>query len=303
MHLLHSTSQSPSDNIALEESLLEQDDEQPTLLFWQSRSAVILGKNQNPWLELNLSYCREHGIEIARRFTGGGCVYQDKGNLNYTLIHPREGYSMTRILDSVAASFQQEGLPAERIMENSLGIDGKKFSGHAFCFRRDRVLHHGTLLINANLDHLWNSLLPGGINLDSHAVLSRSASVGNLSDFSLDEAQARRLLIRGLESTLGQSVTGEIKLQAGDFQDLDRTEKFSSNEWVWGQTPAFTIVGDLEGEPIRIKVRRMKIESMEGAVTSQELVGLSFLAPEDRLQIRAVSAPILAILEPYLFPE
>lgn len=302
MHLLHSTSLSPFENIALEESLLEQGGEHTTLLFWKSQSAVVLGKNQNPWLEVNLDYCREHGIEIVRRFSGGGCVYQDQGNLNYAVLHNREDYSMTRILDSIVESFQKEGVGAERIMENALGIGGRKFSGSAFCYRRGRVLHHGTVLIHANLDHLWNSLMPGGVNLDSHAVLSRTASVGNLSDFSLDEDQARRIVIRGLESAIGECSIGETRIPPGGVQDVARKNKFSSRDWIWGQTPAFTIVGDLEGESLRIKVRRMTIESIEGPETAQKLIGLPLLDPKAQRQIRAEAPLIHRILEPYLLP-
>lgn len=280
LQLLHSASLSPVQNIAFEESFLEQNDGESKLLFWQSRSAVVLGKNQNPWMETNLGYCREYGIDVARRFSGGGCVYQDMGNLNYALIRPRNGYSMEQILDHLAKSFREQGIPAERILENALGVSGLKFSGHAFCYRRDCVLHHGTLLIQANLGHLRNSLLPTEFRLNSHAVPSRPASVTNLSDFGLDLEQTRQLVIRGLESALNDSVTEEIKLQPGDMQELARTEKFASREWVWGQTPAFTLKDQREQSSLRFQIRRMRVEAVEGLSGAAALEGCSLLNGE-----------------------
>ena len=215
MHLFHSESNSPFNNIALEESFLEHAADETRLLFWKSRPAVILGKNQNPWLEVNLEYCQEHRVEIARRFSGGGCVYQDAGNLNYAIIHPRKHYCMERILDCISAAFQDGGVGVERILENALGIDGRKFSGHAFCYRRDRVLHHGTLLVDANLDHLLNSLKPEDVSVATHAVLSRTAPVCNLSEYGLSENRVREFLIRGVESALNLSLEGETWLSRG----------------------------------------------------------------------------------------
>ena len=297
MNLLRSNFLNPTDNIAVEESLLHEGAEN-SLLFWQSDRAVVLGKNQNPWRECNLAYCREHRIQLARRFTGGGCVYQDTGNLNYAVVMPREGYSMCKLLDAIASSFSEAGIAASRILENSLGVAGRKFSGHAFCYRRDRVLHHGTLLVNANLDHLSQSLQPVSVDLSSHAVASKPANVCNLVEFqpdlSLDAVQ--RIVIDGIANQCGESVGEEKLIELKDFHGLESRQKFASNDWIWGQTPAFSLEGDVEGQPFTIRIRKCRIDAVQGLAGADTLVGCSLNRMDVERTMQQIDAGIQTAL-------
>ena len=294
MQLLRSTSLNPSDNIALEEFLLNAESDGVTLLFWQSRPSLILGKNQNPWRECNLDYCREHDIQIARRFTGGGCVYQDEGNLNYAVIMDRDAYCMCPLLDAIAVSFQAHGIPADRILENSLGIAGRKFSGHAFCYRKDRVLHHGTMLLNANLNHLTRSLHPDEVKLTSHAVASRRAEVCNLQDVdpTLTVSGLQSIVAQAVSEYLEEALDQETTISTETFQRLEERPKYASNDWIFGQTPAFTVEGE---DGVQIRIRKMKIESIDGVSGVEALLGRSL----NGLDLSEWPSE-LAVLEPFI---
>lgn len=268
-------------NLALEKRLLDGAEDEPSLLFWQSDSTVVMGKNQNPWQEVNIPYCRDHGISIARRFTGGGSVYQDRGNLNYALVLPREGYRMESVLQEIADEFARQGLPAEVAMTNSLFLDGKKFSGHAFCYQKAHVLHHGSLLLTANLDPLRQSLNARAGSIETHAVKSRPASVCNLTDHvdGLSVDAVMDWVFTACLTLLNQP-SRPFQPLTPDVQRLEHEEEYRSRDWIWGRTPFFTAKGVLEGQEILISVRSGRIQKVKlGAkeyTQEHPLIGIPF---------------------------
>ncbi len=182
MKFLKLETTNPHYNLALEEYLfLHADDE--ILMLWQNAPSVILGKSQSAYAEIDLDYAERHGIRIARRITGGGAVYHDLGNVNYTLISPHaEGHALdfagfSRPIVNALASL---GVHAVLTGRNDLEVDGKKISGNAQYNRDGRVLHHGTLLFDTDLDVLDAVLRPDEEKIRSRAIRSVHARVCNL---------------------------------------------------------------------------------------------------------------------------
>lgn len=219
MKLLLSTSLSPFRNLALEDQLLDAPLPEPVLLFYRNSPCVVIGKHQNPWLECNLARMRELDIPLARRVSGGGAVYHDKGNLNVAFLADLTRYdaqaNFQRLIDRLA----DFGIRAERSGVSNLVTGGKKFSGNAFAFRRDNRLHHGTLLLNTNLQRLNEVLAPPRLNIQSHAIRSEPAPVTNL-----------HLQWRNVIAAFGTAA--EI--------DPPPPGPFETWEWIYGKTPRFT---------------------------------------------------------------
>ena len=145
-------------NLAVEEWLFDHADLRGPILFLCVNSpCVVIGKNQNPWRECRLSLMGKEGVPLARRISGGGAVYHDEGNLNFGVIVPRAEYCEEKQYELIFQTLEATALQHVNLYKmgkNSLAINGKKFSGQAFCFRGQHVLHHGTLLVNSDLDRL-----------------------------------------------------------------------------------------------------------------------------------------------------
>ena len=155
-------------NLALEEAIARQVGEgnsPPTLRLWRNRSAAIIGENQSAQAELQLDACKELGVQVVRRFTGGGAVYHDLGNVNYSICTRRSPQSaglqqntLRKSLDCTVACLQSLGLEPSRIPINTIVVRGRKISGGAGAVRWGVVFYHGSILVNTNLDMIWKIL-------------------------------------------------------------------------------------------------------------------------------------------------
>ncbi len=250
MLIAHAESLDVHRNLAVEECLLEQVERRgPILFLWRSAGAVVLGKNQNPWREVNLPVLRAEGLSLARRCSGGGTVFHDAGNLNYALALPRDAYDQDAVFEQLIRAFHRVGLSAARGPHHSLMVHGRKFSGSAFCYRRRVALHHGTLLVNADLARLTR-VLTGGLQLATRAIASHPMPVVNLSEIKqgFDLAAAARVV----------SSAFAAKAQPLAVDELDITEKLEQQRsWAWqfGQTPPFEF--DLDSAIIRVEQGRV----------------------------------------------
>jgi lipoate-protein ligase A len=209
-------------NLAAEDALLNRGE--PCSFFWRATDSVVIGKNQNPWLECNLEAMATDGVPLARRISGGGAVFHDLGNLNYAFIESRQDYCPDHTYNRVIKVLQELGVNAERMGKSSIGVEGQKISGNAFAYRRNHVLHHGTLLLGADLDKLHRYLAPPELDMDTHAVRSEPAPVMNLK---LDA-----------ESII-EAFGGGMPLPRIDVDEA----RFANREWVYGQTPKFVYQG------------------------------------------------------------
>ena len=168
------------------------------LMLWQNKNAVIVGKYQNTQAEIHAEYVKEHDIQVVRRLSGGGAVYHDLGNLNFSFIS--DTVSLGKIdfqffCQPVIRTLQSLGVPAELNGRNDMTVDGKKFSGNAQYIRQGRVLHHGTILFDSDLEAVGHALHADAEKLQSRGVASVRSRVTNLRPFlggAIDEIRRQR---------------------------------------------------------------------------------------------------------------
>ncbi len=246
-------------NLALEEWLLDHAQGRGPILFvCLNDPCVVIGKNQNPWRECRLTLMEAEGVPLARRVSGGGAVYHDPGNLNVGVIVPRTEYIEQKQYDLIFQTLETFGINASKAGKNSLAVEGRKISGQAFCFRAQHVLHHGTLLVDADLRRLGRYLGPDVEGIATKAVASVPATVANLSQFAPEltvETLSTALIeqFEGLYGSAGAVEYGSDELVPED-ELLPMIGKNSSNGWKLCHTPRFTFRG-LEVEKGRVANR------------------------------------------------
>ncbi|MDR1317132.1 MAG: lipoate--protein ligase family protein [Spirochaetales bacterium] len=243
-------------NLAAEEYLLDgADTDASFLLVYENSESLIIGKNQNPWLELALPVLQSGEPPFFRRISGGGAVWQGPGNLNFSFITNRAGFSKEDNLDFVRRSLRRSGVCIERTARGDLTAGGKKVSGNALCFRRGRVLHHGTLLVDAPLEKLKNSLsvhtgegaeppVASPVVIETRAVASVCGMpVANLKDFSASLTPA--LCVQALlEEALAVYENLRVPAEPGAMFPVEKLRvlenRHRDRDWLYGATPAFT---------------------------------------------------------------
>ncbi len=257
-------------NLALEEWLLENAPSLPVLFLYVNDPCVVIGKNQNPWRECRLSLMEKEGVALARRISGGGAVYHDAGNLNVSIIVRRTDYREDKQYELIFQTLEKFGIQSSKVRKNSLVVDGKKFSGNAFCHRRDRTLHHSTQLVNCDLARLGRYLGPELDGIETNAIASVPAEVANLPGLTIKTFSAA--LIETFRAMYGAGCemqdAGSIVAEGRDLGDPARVEfwndetipeaellpmvgKNSSKAWKLEHTPRFEIT--LQGETFTVK--------------------------------------------------
>lgn len=251
-------------NLAMEEVLLDAANEHGGALFFcRNRPCIVFGKNQNPWRECRVEQAQAAGVPVVRRVSGGGAVYHDLGNLNYGLVLPREVYDRDRCFDWVLSALRACGIPAVRMGSTSIGAAGRKLSGTAFAYRRTGVLHHGTLLLQADLAALRSSLRPPAARLQGHAIASEPAAVANALSLSRT-ATASRIMTALQEAAAAFFPAAKLERVGAGILDRNRVDalarKIRSVEWRFGGIPEFTAEIRLPaGSRICMTVRRDRI--------------------------------------------
>ena len=247
MRYLKNPSVNPYYNMAFDEYCLESlPVDEPVFFLWQNRPAVIVGFNQEVNTEVNLDYLKENGIDLVRRVTGGGAVYHDLGNLNYTIVGRSE--DLERDYPEYAAlmmkALQALGVPATLSGRNDILVDGKKVSGFAKRVCKNRLMVHGTLMYDVNLDVLTNVLNPSSTKLQSKGIASVRSRVANLKEY-LPELPTIQAFQKQLEEILSnQYADAEYPLSEEDLDHIQRLsdEKFATWEWNYGRSPKATLV-------------------------------------------------------------
>ncbi len=173
----------PYHNLAVEKHLMDTLPEDTAILYlWQNKHSVVIGRNQNPWYECKVEPFLKSGGRIARRLSGGGAVYHDLGNLNFTLIVPKVEFDIARQMSVVAMAVDAFGIRAEPSGRNDLQTQGRKFNGNAFFKAGSSAYHHGTLLVDCNLDMMGKVLTPQAQKLQLHSAGHVSQRVVNLRE-------------------------------------------------------------------------------------------------------------------------
>ena len=188
-HILMGDSVNPWHNLAVEALLFERLRPDERLFYlWQNQNTVVIGRHQNAWKECRVKLLEDEGGRLARRSTGGGAVFHDLGNLNFTFAVPRESYDVRRQLDVIRRAVAEFGVRAEFTGRNDLVVDGSgaKFSGNAFRFSDAVGLHHGTILVDVDMDKLGRYLAPGKDKLKAKGIESVRSRVCNLRSLCPD---------------------------------------------------------------------------------------------------------------------
>ena len=230
----------PHRNLALESALM--DAIQPgdmCMYLWQNQHTVVIGRNQNAWKECRCELLQEEGGTLARRPSGGGAVYHDLGNLNFTFAASPERYDLNRQLGMILDALAIAGIRAEFTGRNDITIDGRKFSGNAFKHSKTCSLQHGTLMVSADMERLSRYLRPSESKLKAKGVDSVRSRVCNLTEF------APGLTIESLKhmlETVFRAAMGGCDIISPDELDISAIYPlYSSWEWNYGETPRFDV--------------------------------------------------------------
>lgn len=235
----------PSVNLAIEEYILKHlpmDDSY--LLFYINRPSIIIGKHQNTIEEINIEYVQDNGVQVVRRLSGGGAVYHDLGNLNFSFITKDDGQSFhnfRKFTQPVVEALQELGVKAELTGRNDLQVGEKKISGNAQFSTRGRMFSHGTLMFDLNLDHVQASLNVNPEKFKSKStksVRSRVANIRDLIDSNLTIEQFRDELLRHIFRMEPQDVP-QYELTEKDWAKIKEisAERYSNWDWNYGLSP------------------------------------------------------------------
>lgn len=236
----------PWTNLAREEYLLDHlAPDESVFLLYVNASCVVLGKNQNPWWETRPDLLTARGIPLLRRISGGGTVFHDPGNLNYSFMQPKAGFSRQENLDLLTRFLGDSQQPVSASDKGDLLYGGAKCGGTALCHRRAHSLQHGTILFDSDLAVLADLLRPPAnrsLISTGHQVLSRPMVTVNLKG-RIPQADMAGL-VRDLAGFVARSRTAEIHPLDGQVPAADQArivERLQSWDWLYGKTPMFTL--------------------------------------------------------------
>lgn len=234
----------PYENLALEELLFERQGDGVTFFLWQNERTVVIGRNQNAWRECRVELLEGEEGKLARRSSGGGAVFHDLGNLNFTFLLPREQYDLVRQLTVIQKAVAAFGIETSFTGRNDLVLaeTGEKFSGNAFRFSNATALHHGTILISADFSKLGRYLAPPQMKLEAKGVKSVVSRVANLGDLcpALTVERMKGSLAKAFESEYGKCEP--LSLSLIDQNELKAKRRtYASWDWKFGRTPAFNV--------------------------------------------------------------
>lgn len=243
MLLLHNTSTDPAFNLALEEYALTSMKED-ILILWRNNKAVIVGKNQNAAEEIDVDFLREHDITLIRRQSGGGAVFHDLGNINYTMIQKMgddDFSNYVKFTRPVCDFLKTLGLAAEFQGRNDILLDGMKVSGNAQAAKNGRFMHHGTILYNVDFTALTGVLKPRDIKIESKGVKSVRSRVTNIASHLETPMESLEFLERLYAYFLETTGAKEYILTERDTAAVNQLveQKYGTWEWNYGSSPAY----------------------------------------------------------------
>lgn len=240
--LLESTN--PNYNLATEEYFMKQKDFS-SFLLWTNNNCIVIGKNQNAYNEVNMEYVKKNNIQVVRRLSGGGAVFHDLGNLNFTFIlnnEINEVFNFAKFTKPLIDTLKKIGINAKHSGKNDVLINGKKFSGNAQYIHNQKLLHHGTIMFSVMESNLINALKINELKIKSKGIKSVSSRVTNITNHLKKEVTLEQFK---------QNFLNEIKKNNENFEeykitDLDKqaieklvNEKYSQWDYVFGQNPEY----------------------------------------------------------------
>jgi len=276
----------PYFNLAAEEYLLKNFSED-VFMLWRGERSIVVGKHQNALAEINHRYVAENDIKIARRISGGGTVFHDPGNLNFTFIKTVEQIDQVNFnvfTQPIVAVLKALGLEAYTTGRNDLMLDGKKISGNAEHIYKKRVLHHGTLLFNSELSQLRSALKVNLSRFQDKAVQSNRSEVGNIAAFldqEMDVQQFSDFVFEEIRKTYPAHRVFQFSEEEVTAIQKLRDEKYATWDWIYGYSPKYTYSNQLEmpGHTISFSLDVVKgiIHSIDflGKISNQQAILLT----------------------------
>jgi len=274
MHCIHLKNTDPYFCLAAEEYLLKNFSED-IFMLWQSENAVVVGKHQNLLGEINYPFVRKNNIAICRRISGGGTVFHDSGNVNFSFIKnvksPAE-ISFKQFTAPVVEALAKLGITATTSGRNDLLIDGFKISGNAEHVYKNRVLHHGTLLFDSDLKNLGQAIKVTPGKYESKAVQSNRSPVANILQFLKTPMTTGEFMQFLLEVQLENPENNLYHLNENDIQTIEKLseEKFKTWEWNFGYSPKYTFKNEVE---IEGKVLSIQLVVEKGVIVEAGIGG------------------------------
>jgi lipoate-protein ligase A len=273
--------------MALDEyALSEMEDE--LIMLWRNEAAVIIGANQNAADEIDMDFVRERGIVVARRMSGGGAVFHDMGNVNFTVVSAAAGdfNNYGKFTEPIIGCLAELGVKAEFAGRNDLEIDGMKFCGNAQAMRRGRIMHHGCILYSADTSRLAGALKPKDAKMRGHGVKSVRKRVTNIADH-MAQAMPVEDFIRTLADYFARRVP-DIRPYALTQDDIARAEalmrgKYAAWEWIFGKSPKYDARRELR-LPFGTVDIRLSVE--RGVIAGAKIYG-DFFGMEDKGELEA----------------
>lgn len=287
----------PRINLAIEEYALKNlDISESYLLFYINKPSIIIGKNQNTIEEVNQDYVEQNDITVVRRLSGGGAVYHDLGNLNFSFITKDDGdsfHNFKKFTEPVVKALGKLGIQAELSGRNDIMAEGRKISGNAMFATRGRMFSHGTLLFNSEMDHIVSALKVKKEKIESKGIKSVRSRVGNIADFLKEPMtieEFRSFILTNIFE--GLSEIPEYVLTEEDWKEIHKISEARYQKWEWnyGKSPKFNVqasrrfpVGSID---MRLEVNKGKIENCkiygdffgvgEVAELEQKLIGVRY---------------------------
>ncbi|SCU31244.1 lipoate-protein ligase A [Staphylococcus xylosus] len=260
----------PTLNLAMEEYVLKnmpKDDSY--FLFYINRPSIIIGKNQNTIEEVNQSYIDEQGIDVVRRISGGGAVYHDTGNLNFSFVTDDDGnsfHNFQKFTEPIVEALKSLGVDAKLSGRNDIQVGEAKISGNAMVKVKDRMFSHGTLMLNSELDEVQNALKVNPAKIKSKGIKSVRSRVANISEFLDEPIDIDKFKEIILKSIFGETQVEEYKLTDEDWQKIEKlsNEKYRTWEWNYGRNPKYNFEREEKFEKgfvqIKLDVKKGRIE-------------------------------------------
>lgn len=262
----------PTLNLAMEEYVLKHmPNDDSYFLFYVNRPSIIIGKNQNTHEEINKDYVTEHGIDVVRRISGGGAVYHDTGNLNFSFITDDDGnsfHNFKKFTEPIVQALQSLGVEAEMTGRNDIQMGNAKISGNAMVKVKSRMFSHGTLMLNSELSEVQNALKVNPAKIKSKGIKSVRSRVANIVEF-LDEP----ISIEEFKSIILKTIFGEADhveeyhLTDEDWKNIEQlsNEKYRTWEWNYGRNPKYNFEREEKFDKgfvqVKLDVRRGRIEN------------------------------------------
>lgn len=261
----------PTINLAMEEYVLKNmPNDDSYFLFYVNRPSIIIGKNQNTIEEVNQEYVEKHNIDVVRRISGGGAVYHDTGNLNFSFITDDDGnsfHNFKKFTEPIVEALKSLGVDAEMSGRNDIQVGQAKISGNAMVKVKSRMFSHGTLILNSDLNEIQNALRVNPAKIKSKGIKSVRSRVANIVEF-LDEP----IDIDTFKKVILKTIFGEAdhveeyKLTDRDWENIEQlsNEKYRTWEWNYGKNPKYNFVREEKFEKgfvqLKFDVKKGRIE-------------------------------------------